>query len=126
MQLITSDGTLQDVQRRLLDEIEISQKKIHPAHATTFNASIQNKIVLAKQILRLIERYPKMTVKELLYLIECRIEGEKIVLSSYRWSIEMDQVHYDNRDNLERLRFIVRDAGKAKWEDYGCYPIQVV
>lgn len=55
-----------------------------------------------------------MTVKELLYLIECRIEGEKIVLSSYRWSIEMDQVQYDNRDNLERLRFIVWDASKAK------------
>jgi len=29
----------------------------------------------------------------------------------------MDQVHYDNRDNLERIQFIVRDAGKVKWED---------
>jgi len=116
MQLITSDNAVQELQR-LLDEIEDSQKKIHPNHATTFNRSIENKIVLVKQILRLLERYPKMTVKELLYLIECRIEGEKIVLSSYRWSIEMDQVHYDNRDNLERIRYIVRKAGKVKWED---------
>jgi hypothetical protein len=42
-----------------------------------------------------------MTVKELLWLIECRIEGEKILPCSYHWSIEMDQGHYDNRDNLE-------------------------
>ena len=27
------------------------------------------------------DRYPKMTVKELLYLIECRIEGERFVIS---------------------------------------------
>jgi hypothetical protein len=52
-----------------------------------------------------------------LYLIECRIEGEKIVISSFRWSIEMDQIHYDNRDNLERIQFIVWDAGKLKWVD---------
>ena len=63
------------------------------------------------------ERYPKMTVKELLYLIEFRIENEKIVLSLYRWLIEIDQVHDDNRDNLERIQFIVWDAGKLKWVD---------
>lgn len=62
-------------------------------------------------------RYPRVTVKELLYLIESRIEGEKIVLSSCHWSVEMNQVHYDNRDNLERIQFIVLDAGKVKWED---------
>jgi hypothetical protein len=32
----------------------------------------------------------EMTVKELLWLIECRIEGEKILPCSYHWSIEMD------------------------------------
>jgi sensor domain CHASE-containing protein len=74
MQCVTSDNTLQDVQKRLLDEIEDSQNKVYPVHSTTFNRSIQNRIVLVKQILRLMERYPKMTVKELLYLIECRIE----------------------------------------------------
>ena len=58
-----------------------------------------------------------MTVKELLYLIECRIEGEKFVISSYRWSVQMLQVQYDNRDNLERLHFLVWDAGKVQWED---------
>jgi hypothetical protein len=65
-----------------------------------------------------VERYPKMTVKELLYLIEFRIENEKIVLSLYRWLIEIDQVHDDNRDNLERIQFVFWDAGKLKWEDY--------
>jgi hypothetical protein len=44
---------------------------------------MQNKIDHANRILLLMERYPNMTVKELLYLIECRIEGEKFVVSSY-------------------------------------------
>ena len=36
----------------------------------------------ANRMLRLIDRYPNMTVKDLLYLIECRIEGEKFIISS--------------------------------------------
>ena len=114
MQNVTWDHTFENVQKGLRDEIKATVKRIHPVHSTTFNHSMQNKIDLAKQILRVMERYPKMTVKELLYLIECRIEGEKTVLSSYRWSIEMDQVHYDNRDNLERIQFVVWDAGNVK------------
>ncbi len=114
MQKVTWDHTFENVQKGLLDEIKATEKRIHPVHSMTFNGSMQNKIELAKQILRLMERYPKMTVNELLYLIECKIEGEKIVLSCYRWSIEMDQVHYDNRDNLERIQFVVWDAGKVK------------
>ncbi len=64
----------------------------------------------ANQILRLMDRHPNTTVKELLDLIECRIEGEKFVISSYRWSVEMLHVQFDNRDNLERLYFIVWHA----------------
>ena len=114
MQKVSWDHTFENVQKGLLDEIKVTEKRIHPVYSLTFNRSMQNKIDLAKQILRLMERYPKMTVNEMLYLIECKIEGEKIVLSYYRWSIEMDQVHYDNRDNLERIQFIVLDAGKVK------------
>ena len=58
-----------------------------------------------------------MTVKELLFLIECRIEGEKFVISSYRWSVQMLQETYDNRDNLESLQFLVWHEGKVHWED---------
>ncbi|MEP6577008.1 MAG: hypothetical protein ABJB85_11325 [Nitrososphaerota archaeon] len=65
----------------------------------------------------ILDRYPTMTVRDLLYLIECRIEGEKFVISSYRWSVEMLQLQYDNRDNLERLYFIVWHAGNVQWED---------
>ena len=56
-------------------------------------------------------------VEELLYLIECRTEGEKFVISSYRWSVQMLQEQYDNRDNLERLQFLVWDEGKVQFED---------
>jgi hypothetical protein len=90
---------------------------MHPVHANTFNATMQNKIDHANRILSQMDRYTNMTVKELLYLIDCRIEGEKFVISSYRWSVEMLQEQYDNRDNLERLQFLVWDAGKVQWED---------
>jgi hypothetical protein len=36
------------------------------------------------------------------FVIECKIEGVKSALSSYRRSVEMNQIHYDKRDNLER------------------------
>lgn len=62
------------------------------------------------------ERYPNMTAKELLYLIDCRIEGEKIVLDQAR-TADLSQIHYDNRDSSEHIRFIVKKAGKVKWED---------
>jgi len=57
------------------------------------------------------------TEKDLLFTIECRIEGEKFVISSYRWSVQMLQEQYDNRDNLERLQFLVWDEGKVQFED---------
>ena len=58
-----------------------------------------------------------MTVKELLFLIECRIEGEEFVISSYRWSVPMLQETYDNRDNLEMLKFLVWHEGVGQWGD---------
>jgi hypothetical protein len=79
---------------------------------------MQNKIHHANRILGLMDRYPNMTVKELLYLIECRIEGEKFVISSYRWSVPMLQETYDNRDNLEMLQFLVWHTGVGQWGDY--------
>ncbi len=117
MQTVIVDNRVQEVRTRLLEEIKATQKRIHPVHANTFNNSMKNKIDHANQILHLMDRYPNMTVKDLLYLIECRIEGEKFVIHSYRWSVQALQVQYDNRDNLERLYFIVWHAGKMQWED---------
>ena len=96
MQSVIPDARIQEVRTRLLEEIKATKKRIH---------------------LRLMDKYPKMTVKEVLYLIECRIEGEKFVISSYRRSVQMLQEQYDNRDNLERLQFLVWEAGKIQWED---------
>jgi hypothetical protein len=62
------------------------------------------------------DRYPNMKVKDLLSLIECRIEDEKFIISSYR-SVQMLQESYDNRDNFERLQFLVWDEGKVQFED---------
>ncbi|MGA7006094.1 MAG: hypothetical protein WBY28_03375 [Nitrososphaeraceae archaeon] len=112
MQSIIPDMRIQEVRRRLLEEIKATRKRIHPDLHPLFNLTMQNKIDHAIRILRLVDRYPNMTVKELLYLIECRIEGEKFVISSYRWSVQMLQEQYNNRDNLERLQFLlVSEAG---------------
>ena len=117
MQSVIPDNRFQLVRIRLLEEIEATQKRIHRDLHPLFNLTMQNKIDHANRILGLMNRYPNMTVKELLYLIECRIEGEKFVISSYRWSVQMLQEQYDNRDNLERLQFLVWDEGKVQWED---------
>ena len=114
---VIPDDKLQAVRTRLLDEIKTTKKRIHRDLHPLFNLTMQNKIDHANRILRLMDRYPNMPVKELLFLIECRIEGEKFVISSYRWSVQMLQEQYDNRDNLERLQFLVWDASKVQWED---------
>jgi hypothetical protein len=117
MQSVIPDNRLQAVRTRLLEEIKATKNRIHRDLHPLFNLTMQNKIDHANRILRLMDRYPKMTVKELLYLIECRIEGEKFVISSYRWSVQMLQEQYDNRDNLEPVQYLVWDAGKVQWED---------
>jgi response regulator RpfG family c-di-GMP phosphodiesterase len=52
-QRVTSVNTLNNIPKALLDEIKATEERIHLNHETTFNASMQNKIDLAKQILRL-------------------------------------------------------------------------
>jgi hypothetical protein len=69
-----------------------------------------------QQILRIIDRYPDIPVKQLLYFIECKIEGEKFLLDFYN-TVELSDPHFDNIDNLEHIRFLIRQAAKAKWED---------
>jgi hypothetical protein len=117
MQSVIPDNRLQDVRTRLFEEIKATKKRIRPVLHPLFNLTMQNKIDHANRIVRLMDLYPKMTVKELLFLIECRIEGEKFIISSYRWSVQMLQEQYDNRDNLERLQYLVWDAEKVQWED---------
>ena len=118
MQRSIQDNKLQEVRTRFLEEIKATKKRIHPVLHPLFNLTMQNKIDHANRILRIMDRYPGMTVEELFYWITCRIEGEKFVVSSYRWSVPMLQETYDNRDNLERLQYLVWDAGgKVQWED---------
>ena len=111
MQTVIPDNRLQIVRTRLLEEIKVTKKRIHRDLHPLFNLTMQNKIDHANRIPRLMGRYPNMTVKELFYVIACRIEGEKFVISSYRWSVPMLQETYANRDNLERFQYLVWDAG---------------
>ena len=117
MQSVVQDNRLQDVQTRLLEEIKATKKRIHSVLHPLFNLTMQNKIEHANRLLRFMDCYPRMTIKDLLYLIECRIEGEKFIISSYRWSVPMLQETYDNRDNLEMLQFLVWHEGVGQWGD---------
>jgi hypothetical protein len=117
MQSVVQDNRLLDVRTRLLEEIKATKKRMHPVHHPLFNLTMQNKIDHANRILRLMDRHPNMTVEELFYLIACRIEGDKFVISSFRWSVPMLQETYDNRDNLERLQFHVWHEGVRQWEN---------
>ena len=83
---------------------------------------MQNKIDHANRMLRLMEKHPNMIVKELLFIIDCRIEGEKFVISSYRWSVPMIQETYDNRDNREMFQFLVWHEGVGQWGAYILLP----
>ena len=117
MQTVIPENKPQAVRARLLEEIKVTKKRIHRELHPLFNLTMQNKIDHVIRILRLMERYPNMTVKDLLYLIECRIEGEKFVISSYRWSVPMLQETYDNRDNLEMLQYLVWHEGVGQSGD---------
>ena len=79
MQSVIPDNRLQAVRIRPLEEIKATKKRIHRDLHPLFNLTMQNKIDHANRILGLMDRYPNMTVKELLFLIESRIEGEKFV-----------------------------------------------
>ena len=69
-----------------------------------------------RHILRILDHYPVTPVKDLLYFIECMIEGEKFLLDFYN-TVELSDLHFDNIDNLEHNRFLIRKAGKVKWEN---------
>jgi hypothetical protein len=105
-----------DVIRCLLEDIQDQQRQIFPDHAPTFNNSLKNKIRLIREILRILDRYPKITIKQILYLIECKIEGEKFLLDFYN-NVELTDPHFDNMDNLEHIRFLIRQSGKVNWDD---------
>jgi hypothetical protein len=52
-----------DVILCLLEDIQEQLRQIFPDHAPTFNNSLKNKIRLMRQILRIIDRYPDISVK---------------------------------------------------------------
>jgi hypothetical protein len=108
---VVPENKLEAIRKRLIEEIDVTRKRKHPSLHPLFNLTMENKIDHTNRILLLMDRYPEMTVKELLFLIESRIEGEKFVISSFRWSVPMLQETYDNRDNLEMLKFLVWHEG---------------
>lgn len=116
MQSLIHTEQMNDVIRCLLEDIQERQRQIFHDHAPTFNNSLKNKIRLMRQILRIIDRYSDIPVKQLLYFIECKIEGEKFLLDFYS-SVELSDPHFDNVDNLEHIRFLIRKVGKVQWED---------
>ena len=61
---------LQAIERKLLDEIESSEKELHPKHADTFTAIILRKIALLNEILGIVESSPSITTEEIAALVD--------------------------------------------------------
>lgn len=116
MQSIAHTDQTKVIIRCLLEEIQDQQRQIFPDHAPTFNNSLKNKIRLIRHILRIIDRYPSIPVKELLYIIDCKIEGEKFLLD-FSKTVDFTDLYFDNVENLQHIRFLVMRGGKVKWED---------
>jgi hypothetical protein len=65
---------------------------------------MQYKIDRANQIFSITDRYP---IQNKVVLKSAELKEKKIVISLYRWSLQMLRELYDNRDNLEMSQFPV-------------------
>ncbi len=97
---LTFSNKLRELERSFIDEIEDIERRINPEHATTYNRSLQNKIELIKKILRVIELNPTLKTQELIYLINCKIEGTRIVLDNAK-TIDITNRLCDELENME-------------------------
>ncbi len=94
-----------ELQRSLRDEITDAIRELFPEQDTTFNRSIKRKIELLTETLRLISRYPCMSIKELSFIIDFKIEGEKILLDNARVT-EQTELIYDDLAIMEWIRYM--------------------
>ncbi len=115
---LTHATVLEELQKRLTNEIEGVKKKVHPIHNSVFNRSLEQKMMM-KWTLETIASNPNITLQELEGLIDYRIESLERELDDAQTREETDRI-FDQIRVLDRIIFIVRNAmNKYKTTDYG-------
>ncbi len=115
---LTHATVLEELQKRLTNEIEGVKKKVHSIHNSVFNRSLEQKMMM-KWTLETIASNPNITLQELEGLIDYRIESLERELDDAQTREETDRI-FDQIRVLDRIIFIVRNAmNKYKTTDYG-------
>jgi|RhiMetdeSRZDD1v2_1073273.scaffolds.fasta_scaffold486863_2 hypothetical protein len=97
---------LQAIERKLLDEIESSEKELHPKHADTFTAIILRKIALLNEILGIVESSPSITTEEIAALVDHKLEKEVAALENAKQILDTERI-CDNLRILERIKYLI-------------------
>jgi hypothetical protein len=112
---------LQAIESKLLDEIENSEKEIHPKHAPTFTAIILKKIAFLNEILGFVESNPSITKEELAALVDHKLETEETALKKANNVFDTEKI-FVNLRTLEWIKYLITEKNGrvprgSDWED---------
>ena len=99
---------LQAIESKLLDEIENSEKEIHPKHAPTFTAIILKKIAFLNEILGFVESNPSITTEELAALVDHKLETEETALKKANNVFDTEKI-FGNLRTLEWIKYLITE-----------------
>jgi hypothetical protein len=111
---------LQAIERKLLDEIESSEKELHPKHADTFTAIILRKIALLNEILGIVESNPSITTEELAAFVDHKLEKEVAALENAKHILDTERICANLRI-LERIKYLIleKNGRVPRGSDWG-------
>jgi hypothetical protein len=88
---------LQAIERKFLNEVESSEKELHPKHATTFIVIILKRIAFLKEFLGIIETNPSITIEELARLVDHKLETEERALKNAKNIFDTEKIFVNVR-----------------------------
>jgi hypothetical protein len=103
---LESSDELQAIERKFLNEVESSEKELHPKHATTFIIIILKRIAFLKEFLGIIETNPSITIEELARLVDHKLETEERALKNAKSIFETDKI-FDSVRILGWIKYLI-------------------
>lgn len=99
------DG-IQAIARKLLLEIERSEKECHPSHAPTFTIIVETRIALLMEILSIVEDNLNITEEELVAIIDNKLESEEKALDRSNNIFDIDRI-FTNVRILDWIKYLI-------------------
>ncbi|HEY7109697.1 MAG TPA: hypothetical protein VH415_09735 [Nitrososphaeraceae archaeon] len=99
---------LQEIERKLLVEVDRSKKELHPSHAPTFITIIETRIALLKEILSIIEDNSNMTEEELVAFLDHKLEAEENAMYNSSNVFDTDRI-FTNVRILEWIKYLIME-----------------